>query len=121
MQRAHTVLAKILEDADPEDTRYDEKGRMVRMGTTKRDRAAIVRDTLASMKTLGEISRDATEQRIAVTKLLAGVFSAGQSGNAPTAPTITIVYPTVGAPSAEQGTSTSAEPPPSGGTPDDRS
>jgi hypothetical protein len=89
MRKAQDVLTKILDDTDPSPTQYDEKGRIAIMGTNKRDRAAIVRDTLASMETLGKISRDATENHIAVTKLFHGLLSP----QAPTAPTIQIVYP----------------------------
>lgn len=77
MARAHAKLVQILEESDPDDTKYDEKGRMVRLGTSKRDRAAIVKDTISSVKLLGEISRDATEQHIAVTRLIHGIFNPG--------------------------------------------
>lgn len=118
MRRAGDVLTKILEEADPEDSRFDEKGRLVRLGTSKRDRAAIVKDALSSFKVLGEISRDATEQHIAVTKLIHGILAPTTSQS----PTIQIVYP-AGTPPASPTLITApnddpkdpSEPPPSGG------
>lgn len=92
MKRAETVLMKILEDSDPEDTRYDASGRIARLGTSKRDRAAIVKDALSGFKLLGEVYRDGTEQHIAVTKLIHGVFTKDATQSAPQAPTINIVY-----------------------------
>lgn len=129
MRKIMAMAAKQIEENELADTQYDEKGRIRRLGTSARDRAAITKDTVETVRILADIYHKACEHDATIEKLIAGVFGGG--GNA--APTIHVHYPAPAVPSTPVPETTlqtavtdaqlspssqdSAEPAPGAGTP----